>query len=433
MCDLYDFIIIGGGPGGSTAATLLSRKGHKVLVLEKEKFPRPHVGESMLSESYHIFEELGVLEEMKERFARKPGVEFLNDTGEKSTEWLFKNVIKDESNLSFHAKRDQFDQMLLKNSQKNGAVVLEETKVEKVDLNDKEKVLVSTNSKDGTKKQFSGKFLIDASGQSTFLGKMLGSKVPLEGMRPKIALYCHWDKASLDPSLQKGNLKVIRLELPNGGWAWIIPLGNDYLSVGVVIDKEFYNARRLVKQKETKDWIKALYYEFTHSSEVVSTILENAVMTDQVASTGDYSYDSTIKYGDNFAMIGDCGSFVDPVFSSGIYLAMKSASILVEAFEAVIVEGDTTKLAKKYDQITSAYTVVKELVKNYYDPSTIELNELQLNQGTSYEQQVKALKIFHLILTGKFFNAPESYLETIKLLRDEKKFKQFEHYAYHKT
>lgn len=432
MCDLYDFIIIGGGPGGSTAATLLSRKGHKVLVLEKEKFPRPHVGESMLSESYHIFEELGVLEEMKERFVRKPGVEFLDSTGGKSTEWRFEDVIKGDSKLSFQVRRDQLDQMLLKNSRKNGAIVLEETKVEKIDLDNKDKVSVYTNSKEGHKGEFSGKFLIDASGQQSFLSKKLGSKIPIDKMRPKVAIYCHWNKARFDPSLQKGNIKVIRLELPNGGWAWMIPLGNEYLSVGVVIDKEFYNARRLVKQKETKDWIKALYNEFTQSSEVVSAILENAIMADDVIMIGDYSYDNSVKYSDNFAMIGDAASFVDPVFSSGVYLAMKSASILTEAFEAVIVEGDTTKLSKKYDQITSAYTVVKELVKNYYDPAAIELNELQPNQGTSYEQQVKALKIFHLILTGKFFSAPESYLETIKLLRDEKKFKQFEHYAYHK-
>src|SRR5438093_13357265 len=145
----YDVIIIGGGPAGSTAATLLAMDGHSVLVLEKAKFPRDHVGESLLPFCYSLFEKLGVLDEMKKMYVRKPGVRFLDTDGNHYTTWCFGHVMHGPDSLSFHVPRGVFDQMLLENSRKYGATVQEETKVTRVDLDDPDRGVEVTATKAG--------------------------------------------------------------------------------------------------------------------------------------------------------------------------------------------------------------------------------------------------------------------------------------------
>ena len=175
----YDVIIIGGGPAGSTAATLLGMSGHSVMVLEKAKFPRDHVGESLLPFCYSLFERLGVLEQMKKMYVRKPGVRFLDADGNHSTTWCFGHVMHGPDFLSFDVPRNFFDDMLLKNSRKHGASVEEETKVTSVDLDAPDGgVEVTAMKADGATVKYHGRFLLDASGRETFMANRNGWKKP---------------------------------------------------------------------------------------------------------------------------------------------------------------------------------------------------------------------------------------------------------------
>ncbi len=425
----YDFIIIGGGPAGSTAATLLSRKGYSVLVLEKEKFPRPHVGESMLSNAYFLFEDLGVLEEMKKRFVRKPGVVFSNTSGSSFTEWPFQEVIKDDSYLSFHVKRADFDQLLLNNSKQAGAEIWEEAQVTAVDLESSEDS-ISVKGYLKAKEAFTleARFLIDASGQSSFLANKFGSKIPFEKIGNRLAVNTHWTQVRFDAELAKGNLKIVHLNMEGGGWMWMIPVEEDKISVGIVMSNDYFKrCRKNLRPNNPEGWAEDLYRQLVFSSDVAAHVLEKAEMMAPLSMSGDYSYKNTRKYGSNFATIGDASAFIDPIFASGVYIAMNSAYLIVDALEEHLQSKESTALAKVYERIDGAYKVVEQLVLNYYDPEAIRVGDMQAFKDSSFEQQRTAIQIFHLLISGKFFDVPERYLNTIQLLRDHKKLEKFEH------
>jgi flavin-dependent dehydrogenase len=172
-----DVLVIGGGPAGSTMASFLAKKGHSVTVLERERFPREHVGESMLPFCYHVFEDLGILEEMKSRFVRKPGVRFIDVDGTTNTAWCFNRHITDESNLSFQVIRSEFDDVLLRHSESLGATVHEETRVVDVAVGEgDERSVVTATRADGSTVTFGTRFVVDASGRDTFMSNRLGTK-----------------------------------------------------------------------------------------------------------------------------------------------------------------------------------------------------------------------------------------------------------------
>ncbi|MEL7220485.1 MAG: NAD(P)/FAD-dependent oxidoreductase, partial [Bacteroidota bacterium] len=372
---LYDQIIIGGGPAGSTMATSLATKGQKVLVLEKEKFPRPHVGESLLPFTYQIFEELGVLEDMKKQFSRKPGVTFSNIDGSDASHWCFKQVIKDESALSFHVRRAPFDDLLLQNSRNKGAEVIEEIRVLQVDLSDPHKAVVIGQNHEGKEQVFEAKFVVDASGQSTLLANQMKTKKAFDSLQPRVAYSTHWQNAQLSPDLAAGNIKIVHLEGQKTGWFWMIPL-QDRLSIGVALDMEYANQQRRILKDTTDDWQTALYMQELAASPVAQAAIAGATRMRPVAANGDFSYYAKTKWGTNFAIVGDASGFLDPIFSSGIYLGMKSSLLVSEGITELLSGKGTASIEQAYHNISGAYRLVEKLINTFYEPGSIKFDQL---------------------------------------------------------
>jgi len=433
MNEQYDIIIIGGGPAGATSASALAEKGYQVLVLEKEKFPRDHVGESLLPYCYDIFDEIGVLEEMEKRFSRKPGVVFSSMDGESASNWCFHKVIKHPRALSFHVYRAEFDDILLRNSEGKGAEVHEETRVVSVDLSNPERVTVKALHYHEGEKEFTGRFLIDASGQETFLPRMLGAKTSYSSLLPRVAYSTHWKGAELSEDLAEGSIKIVHLEGEKMGWCWLIPLKGDRLSIGVALNNDYAQKMRRQLSKTHQNWQWQLYLQEIQASPVIAKIIRNAQpwRPETVAINGDFSYYSAQKWGANFATIGDASAFLDPVFSSGIYFAMKGALMLAEGIDHRLKEGGTEELANIYKDIEGGYRLVERLITTFYKPDSIRFDKADKAFNQSFEKMETAYSILHLILAGDFFTNYEKYLKAIDRLRDPKNIAKYKHLIGH--
>lgn len=417
-----DAIIIGGGPSGSTAAAYLAKAGHSVLVLEKEKFPREHVGESLLPFCYRIFEELGVLETLRERFVRKPGVRFIDIDGSSHTTWCFGHVIKDESYLSFHVIRAEFDQLLLENARELGADVREEMTVKSVNLEEPDGLVrVTAVNRVGETETFQAKFLLDASGQQTFLARRFGWKKPHQDL-DRIALSTHWTGAKFIEGIEEGLLQIVYLGGDKKGWIWVIPVRRDRLSVGLVLNNSYVRREkaRLTEAGEA-NWQEALYRQELASSPFVKDILENAAIAQPLMANGNYSYFVEQKYGDNFAMIGDAASFIDPIFASGVFLGMNSARSVSGALSRKLTAGNEDgrrALEDAYGQINGAYRSIDKLIRLFYNPKSINFAQMGAASGLIYEQHQTAMALAHYLLAGDFFEKHEKYNDFIDLLQN---------------
>lgn len=431
---MYDVIIIGGGPSGSSAASFLSLKGYKVLVLEKEKFPREHVGESLIPASYEGLKKLGVLEELKTISPRKPGVNFISNNGKDQSLWCFKSIVKDESYLSFHVKRSVFDEMLLNNSKKKGAEVLEEHHVKNVVLDREDKLVeVSAMDNTGNTKTFTAKFLIDASGQSTFLGSKLGVKKAVPNL-DRVALFTHWTGTEYDLALNQGVIKIIYLGgTEKKGWMWVIPISKDNLSIGVVVNNNFLKTEKQKYQAAgIEDWKHEFYMNEIKESFAVNKHLKNAKIEHKVQLNGDYSYSCEKKYGDNFALIGDAGAFLDPIFSSGIFVGMQTAELVANAIDKKLKGEKGDVLIDVYKNINGALQLIEKFVKIFYNRDVADFSQMGNPQELiKHEKLESTYAVFHYLLAGNFFENHEKYSEFLDTMQDEKMLAKFQHLINH--
>ncbi|HEX5002734.1 MAG TPA: NAD(P)/FAD-dependent oxidoreductase [Bacteroidia bacterium] len=435
MEKVLDFIVIGGGPAGSTIATQLSRKGYTVTVFEKEKFPREHVGESLLPFCYQMLDEMEILDDMKKHMVRKPGVMFISADGQKKNTYCFNKVIHDESALSFHVLRAEFDDMLLKNSRKFGATVYEETKVTAVELNrPDETVKVEVMDTSGTTKIYFAKQLIDASGQDTFLSKKLNNKKTFDSL-DRIAFATHWMLDSMPEYIDVGIQPIVYLGGDKAGWIFVIPVGVNRISVGVVVNNKYVRTVKPTLDK-SENWQEAFYMNELNSSPYVMNLLKNAKRREgqPLMVVGDYSYYTDVKYGNDFALTGDSSAFLDPIFSSGVYLSMKTSFILAEAYDKKFKGGnmkDNSALKEAFETIDGAYKLIAKFIYYFYNAKALNLAELnntnmELSDHVNHET---AFQLLHYLLAGDFFAEHEKYNEMIDLLQDPKHFMRFKNFA----
>lgn len=435
--EFSDVVVIGGGPAGSTIASFLARKGHAVTVLEQATFPREHVGESLLPFCYRILEELGLLEEMKRRYVRKPGVRFLDTDGVTQTTWCFGSKIHDPSYLSFHVIRSEFDQLLLNHSAGLGATVREGTKVESVDLaatgtdtDPDRRARVEAVRPGGERQTYYARFVVDASGRSTFLANRMKTKIAHDELA-RTALNSPWRGVTYAGGLEQGLIQIVYTGGEKQGWMWVIPLSTDRVSIGVVMNTSYFRSRRQALRAEgVDDWQSELYLREIMDSPYVRDITADAAQMRAVAHDGDYSYTVGSKWGDNYALVGDASAFIDPIFSSGVYLAMNSARLLSDAVDARLTGGsEEGSLALKgvYEKIVGAYSLVDKLIRLFYTPESI--NFAQLGQAASafpdIEHHVNAMSLQHFLLAGDFFEQANRYSDFVDSLADPKLFRRY--------
>jgi flavin-dependent dehydrogenase len=426
---LYDFIVIGGGPTGSTVATYLSRYGYSVMVFERAKFPRQHEGESLLPFCNPIFKDLGIVDELKKKFVRKPGVRFASCDNKSNATWFFHNIIPGENAISYHVIRAEFDDLLLKNTLQHGGFALQETRVEEVKLPTgiDDLVYVSTRHPERGVEHWRTRFVIDASGQDTFLAKRLGTKRPVQDL-DRIAFLAHWGNGRYIHGLEQGLINIIYLDERKKGWFAIQPVGKDRLSVALIIDRKYLKEQKQILSIQDPDnWQLNLYLQEIQNSPFAHEILEQATIVQKLIMVSDYSYSTDQRFGKYYALLGDAYKFLDPIFATGVFLGMNSAKLFAEAMHQTLQDegGGAQGLDKAFETIYGAYTLVERFINIFYDPESFNLSELDPELGSKYQDFEIAFSMVHYLLAGDFFTNHEKYSAFLDLLKDPNQFKRW--------
>ena len=317
-----DVLVVGGGPAGSTMAALLAQKGKHVVLLEKERFPRFHIGESLLPLNLPLFKRLGIAESVRRIAVHKPGAEVISDEHGKATTFRFADNPSLSIKHSYHVRRADFDKLLLDNCRRRGATVLEGTQVKEIEFGAQGRSKVRASESDGTSSIWFPRFIVDASGRDTLLASRLGIK-RIDKRNNTAAVFGHF----LDVLLKDGNAEgMITMHLFEHGWFWMIPLPDRVVSVGMVGTQPFFKTR-------TGD-LDSFFARAVAASTSVSQRMANAQPIGPLVTAANYSYRAKRFSGENFILVGDAMAFIDPLFSSGVMLAMSSAAFGAEAVHA---------------------------------------------------------------------------------------------------
>ena len=329
-----DVLVIGGGPAGSTAATLLARKGWKVPLLETDAHPRFHIGESLLPMSLPILERLGVLDQVRAIGVFKHGADFpLKDATDSIKVFHFEHAIDPKFGYAYQVKREDFDQLLFRHALANGVDARERVTVERVEFGgDGRPASVHARTADGEVLAFRPRFLVDASGRDTFLGSRFKLKEK-NRRHQSAAIFSHFTGVARREGLDAGNVTVERFQ---HGWTWLIPLPDDVTSVGAVCWPEYLKQRRGGGNEGRSS--EAFLMDTLRGSSSVWKRMANAQRVAPVHVTGNYSYTCSRMTGPGWVMVGDAYAFVDPVFSSGVYLGMNSAEEAADVVDGALRE-----------------------------------------------------------------------------------------------
>ena len=337
-CDVF---VVGGGPAGSTIAALLAERGHSVILAEKDRHPRFHIGESLLPHNLPLFDRLGVRDQIETAAMHKYGIEFVSPYHGKSVKYDFGRAYDKRFPYSFQVRRSDFDHMLLRNAAAKGASVIEECRVGAVAFPVAEPVLVTARGPYGELRQWRARFVVDASGRDTLLAGQMGMK-ERNPRNNSAAIYGHFTGARRLPGKDEGNITIVWFD---NGWFWFIPLSDGTTSVGAVCPAAFF------KNRGTD--LPAFFRQIIASSPEIADRLRDAELVGEVTATGNYSYSSRQTSGDRFLMVGDACAFIDPVFSTGVYLAMVSAFAAADAVSGCLASPrKAARLLRRYDART---------------------------------------------------------------------------------
>jgi len=358
----FDVIVMGGGPAGSSVAGMLSREGRKVILFEKEIFPRHHIGESLMTDTYWTFQRLGVLEKLRESpFVRKYSVQFANPAGKESRPFYFFEAVHHESAVTWQVTRAQFDHLLINHAADQGAVVHQGVLVKQVLFEGDRAVGVEVQMQDGTREKFFAKVVVDATGQMAMLSNKFRWRVRDPKLK-KAVLYSYFKGAHREPDLNGGATLVLRTEAGSGGWFWYIPLEGDITSVGIVANPDY-----LLKNRG-QDLAKILDEEI-EKCEPCRRRVAGGTRVDKIYSILDYSYRSKHNAGNGFIIIGDAYGFLDPIYSSGVLLALKMAELAADAIHDAFNHDDfsAARLGQYQTKLDRGIESMRKLVYAFYN------------------------------------------------------------------
>jgi flavin-dependent dehydrogenase len=312
----YSVIVAGGGPAGATASILLAQHGHSVLLIDRDKHPRFHIGESMLPMSVPVFRRLGIDWKCGD-FLPKNGAEFIDEASGGSIRFPLAG-----QHQPYQVERAKFDHMMLESAQAHGVEVHQQESVKDVEFRENT-VAVLTN-----KAQYSARYLIDATGRSAMMGRQNRAIQRIDNLG-RFSLYTHYREVNspeADPIFDTGDVKIIVLDI---GWFWVIPMTGRRLSVGLVVQKEAG-----VKERGAN-----LFERYLAASPMLTSLLNGALQAFDIKAEADFSFSNTARHGIRYACCGDSAGFLDPVFSSGVFLAVKSAEMVADRLHEALIEG----------------------------------------------------------------------------------------------
>lgn len=352
-----DCVVIGAGPAGSTAATLVAEAGYSTLLLEREKFPRFHVGESMMPETYWTLERLGVIDQMRERsFVKKVGVQFVSSSTKESAPFFFDHHDDHESSQTWHVERAEFDNMLFNNAASKGADCRDGSRVMNIDFEDGGAVITYRDA-DGNDTTVKSRVVMDATGQQAMLANRLGLMDVNEKLK-KASIWTYYLDAERNPDGR--NTTIILHTDDKKCWFWYIPLANNTVSVGLVGDHE-----HMLKGDASPE------EQFAAQLEKCPGVQRRIASANRVGGfhvAKEFSYTTKQHAGDHWVLVGDAFGFIDPVYSSGVFLALKSGEMAADAVVEGLKKNDlsATQLNSWTPEFKAGMVWIRKLVHAFY-------------------------------------------------------------------
>jgi flavin-dependent dehydrogenase len=358
--DQYDVVVIGGGPAGSTVSTLVADRGFSVGLFERERFPRFHIGESLIPETYWVLDRLGMLDKMRRsHFVRKYSVQFVNASGRLSAPFYFWDNKPHECSQTWQVVRSEFDTMLLENAREHGVDAHEGAHVLEVVFDEGRATGVRVRDASGARREVRARVVVDASGQAALLQNRMKLRV-WDPVLNKGAIWTYWQGAYRDTGRDEGATMVLQTA-DRQGWFWYIPLHGNIVSVGVVAPFDYLFKNRAGHEQT--------YQEEVDRCEAVKQRVANATRATGYFATRDYSYRSTTVAGSGWVLVGDAFGFLDPLYSSGVLLALKSGELAADAIADGLQRGDTggEQLGRWGENFNRCVDRMRRLVCEYYE------------------------------------------------------------------
>ncbi len=358
--DSVDVVVIGGGPAGATCSTLIAQKGYRVRLFERARFPRFHIGESLIPETYWVLKRLNMLEKMKRsHFVKKSSVQFVSRRGVLSEPFYFTDHRPHECSQTWQVLRSEFDQMMLDNAREHGVDAREGVRVRDVLFEGDRAVGVRIQNEDGSEEQIRAKVVVDASGQTAMIGNRFNLLEKDADLR-KGAVWTYWKGAHRDQGRDEGATIVLSTK-EKKGWFWYIPLHDDVVSVGIV--KPFDELFEGNRDHET------IYNDELENCPEVKRRVSMGTRCDKFYATKDYSYRARECAGDGWVLVGDAFGFLDPLYSSGVLLALRGASVAADAITEGLGRGDTSaaQLGKWKPEFVQGMERMRRLVIEFYE------------------------------------------------------------------
>ena len=358
----YDVVVAGGGPAGAAAATVAAQHGHRVLLVERASEPRFKVGESLMPATYPIFERLGVLERMRQSsFPAKHSVQFFGPSGRAGAPFYFSEFDPENSAQTWQVRRREFDAMLLDNAAQNGVDVRYGIGLKEVRFAGERAVGVRLGAAGDEPIEVDCKVTVDATGQSAFLARHLGL-LETESRLRNAALFTHFAGAVRDTGIDEGATLILHTE-NRKAWFWFIPQPDDRVSVGVVGPLDY-----LIRGRQGDP--ESVFAEELARCPALTPRLEPARPVMPIQVIRDFSYKSSKIAGDGWVMVGDAFGFIDPIYSTGVFLALKSGEMAADAIHEALAAGDPSaaRLGSFEPELSRGMDALRKLVYAYYDP-----------------------------------------------------------------